>query len=694
MVRFISPIAKQRAVTVSFLFSPSMSSSDPLSIEDPDSRREYLARQRKRQRNHEQKHHHHHQHGHRILRHQHHHKHTKENKDGTTLINLDAIQEDAYQTQLAAQQQQQQYGDQHPSLDDKAHQQRMDDLYSNPGIARGSTHGIMIDAGSTGSRLHLYEWEPRVLRTPNEINQAVSGNRLSVPGTESRWTERLQPGLGGFGSICGSNSTTTEEELQQQIADYLRPLLQFAETILHEKAESWGKYPIYLRATAGMRILPPEQRARVISAVRAVLSNTSISPFAFSSEQVRVISGEEEAIFDWTGVNFLLGNLVRASEGVGTANSRTLHGALDLGGASTQIAFYEPTEDIMSNLFKLQIGQAKHWNVYAHSFLFYGINEAIHRFNSRLIASLSPEERLVKGVHNPCFPTGYHARVRTDIHLSSTNVEAWNKTSFESTDGYYHGILHNDGSRTSGDFEMCSRMTKELLHLEFNVWCSFAHLGDCSLAGIYQPRLPTSCNSSEGEFVAFSNYYRIWKFLQLPERATLAQLLTETKRTCAMSRDELLDYNVNSRVNGKPLVDPADLETYCFRSVYAFQLLHNGYGFGLNDTIRATKVIAGHKVGWALGAMLYEINTMPWQYVVTEPTTEHENHYNESRFRAAASCATNTVSFIGVYLMLVVALAAAALVAVLTCRNRRKFHYEAIKSGTAGELKPLVTPSK
>lgn len=126
--------------------------------------------------------------------------------------------------------------------------------------------------------------------------------------------------------------------------------------------------------------------------------------------------------------------------------------------------------------------------------------------------------------------------------------------------------------------------------------------GDCSFAGIYQPSLP-----ADVEFVAFSNYYHIWKFLHLPERATLSQLEKATRHVCSLSHDELEAFNTHSKFT-------PDLDSYCFRSAYAFQLLHNGYGFALNDTIRVTNVIDAQKVGWALGAILFEINTMPWQY--------------------------------------------------------------------------------
>ena len=137
-----------------------------------------------------------------------------------------------------------------------------------------------------------------------------------------------------------------------------------------------------------------------------------------------------------------------------------------------------------------------------------------------------------------------------------------------------------------------------------NDWCDFAHDGDCSLAGIYQPKLPAGV-----EFVAFSNYYQVWKFLNLPERATIAQLEEATRHVCSLDHEGLVAFNTHHHSFPED-----ELDSYCFRSAYTLQLLHHGYGFSADDTIRATNVIHGQKVGWALGAMLYEINTMPWRY--------------------------------------------------------------------------------
>lgn len=487
----------------------------------------------------------------------------------------------------------------------KKRKKRLKEVYSDPGIQEETVHGMVIDAGSSGSRLHLYEWEPRVLRDAKDVEAAVSGRKLSFPGTESRWTERLSPGISTFSTIQDPN------ELEKAIANYLQPLMAFAKSILHEKQGNFKNFRVYLRATAGMRILEAEDRARIMGVVRKLFADEAYCPFYFEPEQARTLSGEEEAIYDWLGVNFLSSNgkMLRDSEGSGTVTSpRETYGALDLGGASAQISFYEQNEDIMANLFKLQIGQGKHWNVYTHSHLYYGINEATNRFDARLADGKSASDRLVAGIYDPCLPGGSTKKIRTDIHVEN-GMETWDYDSSSGLqDGFYQAILKNEAK--AGDYDTCNSKVRELLHMEQNAWCNFDHRGDCSFAGAYQPKLPAQ-SERFGEFLAFSNYVRVWDFLGLPERASIAQLQNATKHACSLSKQETLDFN-----NGR--VDETTAESYCFRSVYAMNLL-KGYGFQDEDFITSKKVINGHKVGWAVGAILYEINALPWGYEKPEP---------------------------------------------------------------------------
>lgn len=52
-----------------------------------------------------------------------------------------------------------------------------------PKITWPTQHGLIIDAGSTGSRMHVYEWDARRFRTVPPP--------LSYPLTSNRWTDRL-----------------------------------------------------------------------------------------------------------------------------------------------------------------------------------------------------------------------------------------------------------------------------------------------------------------------------------------------------------------------------------------------------------------------------------------------------------------------------------------------------------------------
>jgi GDA1/CD39 (nucleoside phosphatase) family len=135
-------------------------------------------------------------------------------------------------------------------------------------------------------------------------------------------------------------------------------------------------------------------------------------------------------------------------------------------------------------------------------------------------------------------------------------------------------------------------------------WVDFSHDGDCSFAGVYQPPLPTE-EKSVDQFIATSNYAEIFAFLQLGRKASLSELNEAAKRVCMLDWPSLQKYN-------KDIANPVEddeLAQFCFRSVFAYQILHNGYGFSDDFEIMAVDVLNGQKLGWALGSMLYEINT-------------------------------------------------------------------------------------
>ena len=162
--------------------------------------------------------------------------------------------------------------------DHHRHRHHQDEEKRPPPVKENTQHGMMIDAGSQGSRIHVYEFEARILRSQNDVRQAVAGRKLSFPTTDTRWTDRLKPGLDSFAFI------EDQDEMVRQVTTYLAPLFDFAKMVLAEKEKHWGDYPCYLKATGGLRSLPRPYRIRLIGAVRTVMHTATFNPFYFEDE--------------------------------------------------------------------------------------------------------------------------------------------------------------------------------------------------------------------------------------------------------------------------------------------------------------------------------------------------------------------------------------------------------------------------
>lgn len=437
--------------------------------------------------------------------------------------------------------------------------------------------------------MYIYEWEPRALRSLRDAEQAVTGKSITIPQFDSRWSEKLKPGLSSFSNV-------PDEQLLPEVGKHLAPLLEFAQKVLQSKSDQFSDYPIYLGATAGMRMLTHSNRTRLLNAVRTLLNDKTFCPFQFRDVQARVISGEEEAAYAWLAVNQLSGTLHlndnRHSAKMSLDSSQT-YGILELGGASTQVCFQEPDNDIMQGHFKLQLGQGPVWNLYAHSFLQYGINQASQRFEA-LVLGGDPSQ----SSRNPCLPQGATQQVDTNIRIGKDGLETWDtKESGTVGAGEPIQVLQNQAGI---DFEVCRNLVRRLVHKERNQFCQFAYKGDCSFNGVYQPSLPPN-----KQFVGVSNFYETWDFLGLPQKATLKQLENATRYVCTLNHQQADEF-------GKEKVGKEYRDEMCFSSTYVLELLHYGYGFKMDDHVMTADDIEGSSVTWAFGAMLYEVNSLPW----------------------------------------------------------------------------------
>lgn len=274
----------------------------------------------------------------------------------------------------------------------------------------------MIDAGSTGSRVHAYKFN----------------NCHSTPQLEYETFKATEPGR-GLSSFAGN---------PEGAARSLDPLLNEAVRVIpsHLHAQT----PIAVKATAGLRILDtkvgPNASKEILDRVR---SHVKLKyPFSVSDRpgDISVMDGSDEGVYAWITVNYLL---ERVGSDIDNKKLPTV-AVMDLGGASTQIVF-EPmskTKDAIpladgDHKYTLTYGGKQHV-LYQHSYLGYGLMQArrsvhnlvayLYEFGNPLIPDWNSWTPETIKVPNPCMPKGMQKIVQLDPpnkkHVSVTMVGA------------------------------------------------------------------------------------------------------------------------------------------------------------------------------------------------------------------------------------------------------------------------------
>ncbi len=152
------------------------------------------------------------------------------------------------------------------------------------GGAAEEKYAVVVDAGSTGSRVHIFKF-------------LVVDGALELQFDKF---EQLKPGLSSYA------------DNPPAAAQSLKPLLDLAmETV--PKALQASTH-VMVGATAGLRLLPDGKADVILGEVRKWLREGY--PFQFSDvDDVKILSGVDEGAFAWLTLNYLLGNLGKAEHG-------------------------------------------------------------------------------------------------------------------------------------------------------------------------------------------------------------------------------------------------------------------------------------------------------------------------------------------------------------------------------------------
>ncbi len=160
----------------------------------------------------------------------------------------------------------------------------------------------------------------------------------------------------------------------------------------------------------------------------------------------------------------------------------------------------------------------------------------------------------------------------------------------------------------SGNYTACvAALHRHLFHK--NARCP---LTPCSFNGVFQPSFPSSSSSSSSssnssdiiEFFGVSSFVYIVAFFNMSARSTLSDVERETRRYCG------LDWQTVIKLY--PTVSKKYLATYCFLGSHIVSLAGYGYGLPMDKPLNFVDKIGTVETGWALGAMIYEANLLPF----------------------------------------------------------------------------------
>ncbi|EEQ30932.1 Guanosine-diphosphatase [Microsporum canis] len=422
-------------------------------------------------------------------------------------------------------------------------------------------YALMIDAGSTGSRIHVYRFNN-------------CGPTPALESEEFKMTEKKEGGSG----------LSSYREDAEGAAKSLDPLMEVAMKTVPEEYRSCS--PIAVKATAGLRMLGKEMSDNILKAVRTRLE--TVYPFPVVSEAqggVEIMEGKDEGVYAWITTNYLLGN-------IGSPEETPTAAIFDLGGGSTQIVF-QPTykgkgpDGLPEKMpegdhkYALKFG-GRDFILYQHSHLGYGLmaaRAAIHRHLIETKHELSPNDKgwLKQKVVNPCIVPGMSRNVTvalSDGHALGKEVEVLM-------------VGPKDPSAAQ-----CRNIAEKILKKDAE-----CNLSPCSFNGIHQPSLRKTF-SKEDVFI-FSYFYDRTSPLGMPESFTLHDLHELTSTVCGGEAS----WGV-FQTNSTAMEELTSRPEYCLDLNFMLALLHTGYEMPLHREVKTAKKIDGNELGWCLGASL------------------------------------------------------------------------------------------
>lgn len=404
-------------------------------------------------------------------------------------------------------------------------------------------HGVVVDAGSSHSQATLYYWEG--------AKYFGTGRVVQVDFREID---------GGISSL-GPRKTG--------------PALERAVNEVRGELDA----PVYLGATAGMRVLNltnPVEADAILMAVECALKPLGL-------RRASILSGHDEGLFAWLSTNYLF-EVIPPKSG----DPMTI-GALDLGGASTQISFAVDANTSGNDISSLQL-YGRRYNVFAVSYLCYGVNELHRRYLAKIITEQNYE--YATPMKSPCHNSGFSFNITAEevfdnFCTKTSETEQWRKD-------HPNAVFTFVGDGTSAG---CQKYIQQLLDPN-----------ECKknyTSCMEKPSVPVP---HQMKFLGVSAYYYTLNALNSTHKS-LSGFKNASDWICSVPWDEAVKTGIPERF----------LSRYCLQAMYIRELLLDMYGFSEETwpNLSFEKTANGYELGWSLGFMINATNAIP----AAEPST-------------------------------------------------------------------------
>ncbi|KAB8342774.1 hypothetical protein FH972_022372 [Carpinus fangiana] len=402
-------------------------------------------------------------------------------------------------------------------------------------------YGVVLDAGSSGTRVHIYKWDNPLIAREKASEKEL--HALPEISTHKRWTKKVKPGISTFADHPSSVGP-----------DHLKALFDHALEYIPE--QDVPDTPIFLLATAGMRLLPDMQRNEILRQVCDYATRTTKFQLPDCELHVQVIPGDTEGLYGWIAANYLLNGFDNPEEHQ-HGNGHHTYGFLDMGGASAQIAFAPNATEAEKHANDLKLlrmrtldGNPLEFRLFTTTWLGFGVNEARRRYIKALIDGAGAGKELP----DPCLPSGLEV-AQSDSHIIQSSR-------FIPSEPHLLG---------TGKFTECLSATYPLL--EKDVACEDE---PCLFAGSHVPAIDFEIN----HFVGISEYWHTThEIFEMGHADAAYDFQTYQARVtefCSKPWKDL-QHSISLKKYGRK-VDEATAAEVCFKASWLINMLHEGIG--------------------------------------------------------------------------------------------------------------------